>query len=336
MQNNLKNFILTSPLSTPFTGKAYSLGMDSDVKNMQKQLSEAFSAPAQLNARTLNISYPQTLSRHWVQDNAYATAFFNSLSVVFPHGEAFMIRSVAPWRSKATEALHHQITGFIQQEAGHSHEHDVMNDAITKSGYNIAPLERAIRQFVAAFRSSSATTRLGATMCIEHITAIVAAEILANDSHLAQCSDEMRAVWLWHSLEEVEHKAVAFDVWHHATRDWSSWRRWMVRSAMMIAISASFFVNRTRGQIELLRQDGLSTWPALRGMIRFGFSKGGIGRNILRPWAQFLKPRFHPWHIDDHGLIAKGEAIVAKVSAAQAQADKPAERRKKLRLAQAA
>lgn len=258
--------------------------------------------------------------RHWLGGDPYATAFFNALSAVFPRGEAFMIESLHPWQQRVPAELARDVRTFIEQEAAHSREHAELNRALIRSGYDIAPLDRAIRQFVDFFSGASEITRLGATMCIEHLTAIVAAEMLENPEHLDGCEDDVRKLWLWHGIEEVEHKAVAFDVWMWATRDWSAARRYATRSAMMCAVSVSFFINRTRGQIELLRQDGVGWKQALPRMLRYGFGKGGIGRNILRPWARFLKPGFHPWHIDDHALIAKGEAMIAALEAVETEA----------------
>lgn len=264
-----------------------------------------------MRARNLAVS-----QRHWIRGDAYATAFFNALSAVFPVGEAFMIESVRPWQKSLDGKLAAEARTFIEQEAAHSREHAGMNRALINAGYDITVLDKAIRQFVNFFADRSATTKVGATMCIEHITAIVAAELLKNDHHLEGAEAEMHRLWLWHAVEEVEHKAVAFDVWMHATRDWSAFRRWITRSAMMVSVSTTFFINRTRGQIELMRQDGVGWRTALPGLLRSGFRKGGIGRAVLKPWAHFLKPGFHPWQIDDHALIAKGEAMVSAMTPA--------------------
>jgi uncharacterized protein len=271
-----------------------------------------------LRNRNLAIS-----ERHWLREDPYATAFFNSLSAVFPRGEAFMIESMRPWQSRLPAPLAAEVKTFIEQEAAHSREHASLNRALIHSGYDIAPLDTVIRQFVEFFRDADEITRLGATMCIEHMTAIVAAELLGDPSHMDGCDDEVRRLWLWHGVEEVEHKAVAFDVWMWATRDWSAARRWATRSALLIAVSASFFVNRTRGQLELLRQDGIAAPKAFWRMMHYGFGKGGIARRIMRPWAQFLKPGFHPWQIDDRALIASGEAMFAALEPVEAAASAP-------------
>jgi uncharacterized protein len=261
--------------------------------------------------RTRNLAMTQ---RHWLRGDAYATAFFNALSAVFPHGEAFMIESLRPWQARVPGKLADDVRAFIEQEAAHSREHAGMNRALISAGYDMVPLDRAIRGFVGLFANSGEITKLGATMCIEHITAVVGAELLSNSAHLEGADPELHKLWLWHSVEEVEHKAVAFDVWMFATRSWSPFRRWITRSALMVAVTASFFVNRTRGQVELLRQDGMGWRTALPNLLRHGFAKDAIGRQVLRPWAKFLTPGFHPWQIDDHALIAQGETMIAALA----------------------
>lgn len=270
------------------------------------------------------------VKRHWVRGDPYATAFFNALSAIFPHGETFMVRSMVPWEERVPAALRQEVNAFIEQEAGHSREHVAMNRALIEAGYDVEPLERKIKAFVRFFENSSDMTKLTATMCIEHFTAIVAAEILKNRHHLDGASDELSELWLWHAVEEVEHKGVAFDVWTYATRDWNPVKRYFVRSAAMLAVTISFFINRSLGQIELLRQDGYGFFAALKGILRSGFGKGGVGRNVLGRWASFFRPRYHPWDHDDRLLLATGEADLARMAAKRAgylqkNADKPAQ-----------
>ena len=116
--------------------------------------------------------------RHWVRQDPFATAFFNALSAVFPHGETFMIRSLLPWVDRVEDPLRGEVEAFIEQEAGHSREHVAMNKALIGAGYDIAPLDRKIRGFVSFFEDANDHVKLTATMCIEHFTAIIAAELL--------------------------------------------------------------------------------------------------------------------------------------------------------------
>lgn len=279
--------------------------------------------------RGFSVARDAVKQRHWVRDDPYATAFFNALSAVFPHGETFMIRSMIPWVDRVPPALALEVSAFIEQEAGHSREHVAMNRGLTEAGYDIGPLDRRIRAFVRFFEDASDIVKLTATMCIEHFTAIIASELLENRYHLDGTDEELRELWLWHAVEEVEHKGVAYDVWKYASKDWNPVRRWLWRSFFMLAITISFFINRTLGQIELLRQDGHAFFPSLKSILRAGFSKGGIGRNVLGSWASFFRPGFHPWDIDDRLLVAHGEVELATIAAMRAgygnaQPDQPA------------
>lgn len=274
-------------------------------------------------SRTFNGVNAPLAERHWVRGDPYATAFFNALSAVFPYGETFMIKCMVPWVDRIPPSLAREVRAFIEQEAGHAREHVGMNRALIEAGYDVAPLDRKIRSFVKLFENASDIVKLTATMCIEHFTAIVAAEILRDKRHLDGTEGELRELWLWHAVEEVEHKGVAFDVWQYATKDWNPVRAWGWRSGFMLLITLSFFINRTLGQIELLRQDGIGFGTALRRIMRGGFGKGGIGRNVLRPWTAFFRPGFHPWDKDDRLVLAEGEAMLATIAAERAGFGKP-------------
>ena len=54
-----------------------------------------------------------------------------------------------------------------------------------------------------------------ATAALEHFTATFAQLLLSSgDARALFGHDEIRNLFLWHALEEAEHKAVAFDVYN--------------------------------------------------------------------------------------------------------------------------
>ena len=308
--------MLTANLQNPLSAYTYVSVMDPTHDSNRQSV--PLDARPSIVPRGFSVARDAVKQRHWVREDPYATAFFNALSAVFPHGEAFMIRSMIPWADRVPPALALEVSAFIEQEAGHSREHVAMNRGLIEAGYDIEPLDRRIRGFVRFFEDASDIVKLTATMCIEHFTAIIASELLKNRYHLDGTDEELRELWLWHAVEEVEHKGVAYDVWEYASRDWNPARRWLWRSFFMLAITISFFINRTLGQIELLRQDGLGLFRSLKSILRAGFGKGGIGRNVLGHWASFFRPGFHPWDIDDRLLVARGEAELAIIAAMRA------------------
>jgi len=72
------------------------------------------------------------------------------------------------------------------------------------------------------------------------------------------------ALWRWHAIEEIEHKAVAYDTWLHATRDWSRWKRWRVKSLLMLLVTKNFLTHRIQDALGLLAQDGITGTAARR------------------------------------------------------------------------
>ena len=257
--------------------------------------------------------------RHWLGGDPVATSFFNSLSIVFPRGEAFFIECVRPWQKRAGAKLGAEIGEFIRQESLHGREHFALNRGLVEGGYDTSALEAVVDQLVDTMRGKHAAARLTYTMCLEHLTAIMSSAILRDERLLASAEPEMRRMWSWHAVEEIEHKGVCFDTWTLATQDWSPIRRWLTRSAAMLLIASGFVKNRFRGQINLLRQDGWSMRRSLPAIVRCAFGKGGLGRAALGDWAAFFRPGFHPWQIDDRHLIPMGESAFADAATPKAE-----------------
>jgi predicted metal-dependent hydrolase len=145
-------------------------------------------------------------------------------------------------------------------------------------------------------------------MALEHYTAMLAHVLLSDPDLLAGADPELAELWRWHAVEEIEHKGVAYDTWLHATRDWTRWKRWKVKAVVMLYVTRNFVVDRTKGTLELLRQDGITgprAWAAYLGLV---LVKPGMLRKIAGAWFRYFLPRFHPWDVDDRRLIAAYEA----------------------------
>lgn len=246
--------------------------------------------------------------RRWIGGDPYASAFFNALSATFPKGETFFVETLKKFLGGVPPKLDREIRSFIQQEATHSREHLFFNEHLRSCDLDITRLEQNIAGVLEQIRARPEISRLAATMCIEHITAILAAEVIANPRHFEKADDQQRKLWLWHASEEIEHKGVAYDTWLHATSDWNPFRRWSFRCVLMAKISLGFAMNRTKGIIDLLRQDGISGPRAWIGLARYALLKPAPLRRTIGPLFQFFKPGFHPWDIDDRHLIQLAES----------------------------
>lgn len=245
--------------------------------------------------------------RWWMGGDPVATAFYNALSATFPKGEGFFVESVRKFRDGAPPKLEAEIKAFVTQEVIHSREHVQFNKRALEAGYDLAPLETQVEFRLGVTRSKPPIVSLAATMCLEHFTAILAHELLEDPRHLGRADRESGNLWRWHASEEIEHKGVAYDTWLHATRAWSRGKRWKVKAKVMLFVTRNFIVDRTRGTLELLRQDGITGPRAWGRMLWFAWVRPGMLRKILGAWASFFLPGFHPWKHDDRALIAAAE-----------------------------
>jgi hypothetical protein len=119
-------------------------------------------------------------------------------------------------------------------------------------------------------------------------------------------------MWKWHAVEEIEHKAVAFDTFRFATRNWPRGRRWMLKSIMMLSITVHFIKHRIQDMIYLLEQDGLTGWRVKARVLWYLFGTPGMLRRMIPAWFAYFLPGFHPWKHDDRHLIEMAEASLTK------------------------
>jgi len=245
----------------------------------------------------------ERLQRLWHGGSVEATAIYNALSTTFPQGEAFFVESVRQFRHGAPAKLADEIRAFTTQEAIHSREHDAFNKRAERSGYDLSKLEQRVEYRLSITNSKPPIVSLAATMALEHFTAILAHQLLADPRHLHGADEGTAEMWRWHACEEIEHKGVAYDTWLHATRDWSRWKRWKVTAKVMLYITRNFLVDRTAGALELMRQDGVTGARAWAKLLWYLWVAPGMFRKIGGAWFKFFLPGFHPWNEDDRHLL---------------------------------
>ena len=253
----------------------------------------------------------QTAKRWWLGGDPVATAWFNALSATFPRGEAFFVESVKAFREGASPKLAAEIRAFVKQEINHTREHIVLNKLAQDSGYDVGFIDGRVEKLLDLLKNRPMYLNLAATMALEHFTAMLGHELLANPQHLDGAEGDLGDIWRWHSVEEIEHKGVAYDTWLHATKDWSRFRRWKVKSLMMVIVSKRFIFNRVQDTADLLAQDGMTGWKVRAKIWSYLLVRPGFLRRIFPQWLAFFMPGFHPWNHDDRELIAKHQGDFA-------------------------
>jgi predicted metal-dependent hydrolase len=246
-------------------------------------------------------------ARWWHGGDPVATAYFNALSAAFPQGETFFIESVRRYRDSVHEPLRQQIAAFVQQEAMHTREHVVFNKLLRTAGYDLTAIDAEVRRRVDEARTRPHLVQLALTVALEHFTAIMAYSLLTEREPLPGASEEIVRLWQWHAIEEIEHKAVAYDTFLAVTQNMSGLKRWLLRCHVMGLVSIQFWYSNFQRMADFFRQDGINTPRTWWRVAKYLLVKPGMMRRIFWDYLRFFAPGFHPWHRDDRKLIARIE-----------------------------
>ena len=234
-------------------------------------------------------------------DDLIACHLVASLSSVFPDGEEFFVRSVRHYRDRITEpALKRQVAGFIGQESVHGREHRAFNDRLDQLGYPAKRYERFTRRGLAMRqRLLPPISNLAATAALEHFTATLAELVLSSEEvrrlfgHPA-----VRDLFVWHALEESEHKAVDFDVF----RAVGGTERLRISTMNLICVG---FVLGTTVQVvaSLLADPATYRRGNLRRSVRHLRQSPLADRGLWHQLRQYNRRDFHPDDRDTSALV---------------------------------
>ncbi len=244
----------------------------------------------------------QSVPKHFAADGDLIQSHLAAaLSSVFPDGEDFFVRSVRNFRDQITDPeLKRQVAGFIGQEAMHGREHRAFNDRLDELGYPAKKVERLTKWGLEMReRILSKKSNLAATAALEHFTATLAELVLSSQETRDMFgNEEVRNLFLWHALEESEHKAVAFDVYKAV----GGGER--LRTVTMNLLTFGFIAGMTL-QVALSLLGDRDTYR--RGKLRQSwkrFRRSPIMRREL--WDQlrdYNRPDFHPDDRDTTELV---------------------------------
>ena len=259
---------------------------------------------------TRRISFDEALAtvpKHFAADGDLILSHLAAaLSAVFPDGEDFFVRSVRNYRDRITDPdLKRQVNGFIGQESMHGRVHRAFNDRLDELGYPTKLTERRTRWMLTQqSRFTSKQRQLAVTAALEHFTATLAELLLSNEEVRGLFGDEVvREIFLWHALEESEHKAVAFDV-YRAVGGSERLRVWTMNT-----IRYGFVLGTA---IQVVVSVLLDKASRERGALRT--SLGNFRRSPLwskELWEQlgdYNRPDFHPDDRDTDQLVATWRA----------------------------
>ncbi|TCB43500.1 metal-dependent hydrolase [Acinetobacter terrestris] len=236
---------------------------------------------------------PKAIRRHYFANSPVMSHMLTALSSTFPIGEQFFVHSVRNVRDKVKdEKLQAQIAAFIGQEAMHSKAHAEFNDAWRSDDYHLDRFQAWLARKNEYVKNLHPKIQLAITCAFEHFTALLGGYILRHPEVLATLDEDAVKLWVWHAIEEIEHRAVAFDVYQAVYGD-DKIRRMIMRSVTTGFASLTFY-SATR----LFLQDKAKSLPKVGGNIFGVYLLGKMFIQLLPEYLSYFKADFHPSEID--------------------------------------
>lgn len=277
--------------------------------------------------RRVDIHFERLNGRPWLALNNGIEDFLNAMSYYFAPSETFFIQSVQNFQNQITDpALKNAVSNFIYQEAMHTTQHNKCNHVLTHThphGPLIAKLVGSIFSFIRRFSPKS--TQLAFTAALEHFYAILSDFLLTHQKEFIEISDPaFSALWLWHAVEETEHKAVCFDVYHHIYPKGPI--SYLNRMFAML-LGTIFFALTLPIALSMIKRGAVQRRPAPHiiwsrvtsagtneKFKRYGFWRFLKQSFSLRAYFSYYKPSFHPWEHDNSHLIEEWRRTFPEMS----------------------
>ncbi|RLL48579.1 metal-dependent hydrolase [Acinetobacter cumulans] len=241
---------------------------------------------------------PKAIRRHYFANSPVMSHLLTALSSTFPIGEQFFVHSVRNVRDKVTdEKLQAQIAAFIGQEAMHSKAHAEFNDAWRSESYNLDRFQAWLARKDRYVKNLHPKIQLAITCAFEHFTAMLGGYILRHPEVLSTLDDDAVRLWVWHAIEEIEHRSVAFDVYQAVYGD-DKIRRMIMRSVTTGFASLTFY-----SASRLFLQDKKNSLPKIGGNAFGAYLLAKMFVQMIPEYCAYYKKEFHPSDIDYTDIV---------------------------------
>jgi uncharacterized protein len=247
---------------------------------------------ARITVRRLRFEFPDGLDPIIVPgqpEESYATV---GLSLLLPYLEPYLIRTMRQARPRVTDAsLLSDLDLFNGQEAQHYKQHVVFNEAVRiPESSKVKALEAELDADYHRY-----TTRRSLRWNLAYAEGFEAfTTAMARYSFEAKVIDRLhsgaRDLFLWHLVEELEHRTVAFDVYEHVFGGYFY--------RLFVGLFAQWHLNRFVLRVSnlMLSADPTAFRKEYGGVLR------GFGRTLPHLWRMttILLPKvlatYLPWY----------------------------------------
>lgn len=236
---------------------------------------------------------PKAIKRYYFANSPVMSHLLTALSSTFPIGEQFFVHSVRNVRERVLDdTLQAEIAAFIGQEAMHSKAHEDFNNAWRSEDYNLDGFQAWLAKQESQMKKLPYSTQLAVTCAFEHFTALLGGYILRHPEILKTLDEEALKLWVWHAIEEVEHRAVAFNTYQHV------YGNQKLRKQVMRGVTTGFGSLTFYSFSQLFLQDKWKSLPKLGGNLLGVYLIAKMFVQLLPEYLSYYKDDFNPAEVD--------------------------------------
>jgi len=263
-----------------------------------------------IKARRVTFDWKDT-PLHWVPGDAFTTHVINVLHLLLPAGEKWfcdVYRQALPLVDRGP--LRDDVKGFIGQEAVHARAHSLVLDHLGAQGLETAGYTTRIDWMFQRLlgdhglgegkgpkwlRRQWLVTRLAIVAAIEHFTCVLGYWAISGSAPLdaAGADPTMLDLLRWHGAEEVEHRAVAFDIYQELS---GNYLRRVAAMAVVFPVVVGLWMLGTRYLVAHDPEAGPGDRPSMRRFVRVSRRTGRLptAGYLVGAVPRYLRPGFHP------------------------------------------
>ena len=324
-----------------FLAKCFSIKIDQIIR-----IELVNSQHIKITPRAVAFDFSQS-TIHWIPSDPFSSHTYNAINLLLPAGEFWFCRVFNKALPLITdEHLKEDVRAFIKQEAMHARAHIHGQKFMQAQNFD---LEEGLKKADTLFGQLLADQPLGLPIAkskrLEHYWLILRVGIIATIEHFTgvigqwtldhshnwdkfNADAEMSDLFRWHLAEEVEHRNVAFDLFHHLLQNKLGF--YVTRQALMTAVFPIFMylmVDIGRG---LARQDSLAEMQKMAkyNVFRMWWELEKVGRKtgnvptfgfLTQSVFRWVSPSFHP---EEEGNTEQALAYFKQSQAVQRAASK--------------
>lgn len=250
-------------------------------------------------ARNYSLQLATDVAPHWCPSSPEFSHSASGFFATLPFVEPYLIYNMREAEKVVNDPRFSlSVQQFVEQEARHAQEHRRYNEHLKRRYPGLSEFEQRMRaRFERSKAEHSLAFRMAYTAGFEALTYHLVCYIISERQRWLRDADpSVLGLLVWHGVEEVEHKAAAFDLYQALHGGY-----WLRARGLFAALATSVRDLRQMATY-MLEVDGLTHDPLSQRRLRA--LRRALAAALLPRFAHYLRPNYHPSQYQDPPEIA--------------------------------